>query len=83
MAIINFEEIQSLLQELQESPYIDSNVTHKMTNNESQAVMVRYLKYEGYYELADGRGEKIKHYSDSEELAGFLNEFMKDTPMKP
>ncbi|PLR91144.1 hypothetical protein [Bacillus sp. T33-2] len=73
---INVMNINKMLQELQKSPYLESHVTHKITNKDEEEISVSYSRSAARFRLQDRTGQKVKHFNNIEETAAFLEDFI-------
>lgn len=73
---MNLINIRKILQDLKTSPYVHANVTHKITNDNQQVISISYCTSATIYELYDSKGEKVKFYTDIDEIAEDINYFI-------
>ncbi|PLR81387.1 MULTISPECIES: hypothetical protein [Bacillus] len=73
---MNSSTINRLLQELQKTPFIESNVSHRITNDSEQVVSLTYCSEMERFKLHDIQENKIHQFADLEDTAAYLNRFI-------
>ncbi|PLR78177.1 hypothetical protein CU633_06565 [Bacillus sp. V3-13] len=73
---MNLSSINKMLQELRKTPFIESNVTHRISNQFKQVVSLTYCRKMKLFQLHEIEENKFHEFAELEETAAYLSRFI-------